>query len=342
MCPAHSHHGSISPHSVEHASTWKALKPHISLLIERIIFPLLCYSEEDDELWNADPQEYVRKKFDMFEDYVSPVSAAQEFLNTCCKKRKDMLKNTIAFAVQILRTETSTPQFKDGALHMLGAVSDILLKKKIYHQQINEMLLHYVFPYFRCEFPFLRARAAWIMHFFQDYEFDNDALSQALVCLQSVLHDKELPVKVQAAISLQTLVISQEKAQQAVEPSIRQIIIECLNLVKVSQNEDVTNGLQKLIYIFGEKVLPIAAQIIDHLVGTLEVVLKDDVNDNTLTGMSLLDTIDTVLITIDQKELIMQVEPFALKGVLLVLNHDLPELYEECFNIVTSLTDKHI
>lgn len=331
---------------VEHLFTWKLLKPNISQIIEKVIFPLLCYTDEDDELWQTDPAEYVRKKFDFFEDYVSPVSAAQQFLCTCCKKRKDMLKNTIEFAIQILNSNVSTSQYKDGALHMLGSVSDIMLKKKIYHRQINNMLAYHVFPFFNSDHPFLRARAAWILHFFEDFEFDNDlTLGQAVNCLQyALIHDKQLPVKVQAAISLQILIVNQEKTRPMIEPNLDTIIIECLNIVKISQNDDVSNGLQRLICAYGEKILPIAAKIVTSLVEILETILKtnDEVNDTTITIMGSLNTIDTVLMLIDDQETLSIIEPIAMKSVFLVMNENMKELYEECFNIVTTLTDKHI
>lgn len=331
---------------MEHLFTWKLLKTNISQIIEKVIFPLLCYTDEDDELWQTDPAEYVRKKFDFFEDYVSPVSAAQQFLCTCCKKRKDMLKNTIGFAIQILSSNVSTSQQKDGALHMLGSVSDIMLKKKMYHQQINNMLAYHIFPFFNSDHPFLRARAAWILHFFEDFEFDNDqTLAQAVNCLQfALLHDGQLPVKVQAAISLQILIVNQEKTRPLIATNLDAIIIECLNIVKISQNDDVSNGLQRLICAYGEKILPIAAKIVTSLVEILETILKtnDEVNDTTITIMGSLNTIDTVLMLIDDQETLSIIEPMAMKSVLLVLNENLKELYEECFNIVTTLTDKHI
>ena len=30
------------------------------------MFPLLCYDDEDDQLWREDPQEYIRMKYGMY------------------------------------------------------------------------------------------------------------------------------------------------------------------------------------------------------------------------------------------------------------------------------------
>ena len=38
-----------------------------SISIQDIVFPLMSYSEQDAELWDTDPYEYIRIKFDIFE-----------------------------------------------------------------------------------------------------------------------------------------------------------------------------------------------------------------------------------------------------------------------------------
>lgn len=52
--------------AVSHAHTWKLLKPHMSAIIQDVLFPLMSYSSEDDDLWSVDPHEYIRVKFGKF------------------------------------------------------------------------------------------------------------------------------------------------------------------------------------------------------------------------------------------------------------------------------------
>lgn len=87
--------------AVGHAFSWKMLKPHSAAVIQEVLFPILCYTDADEELWQCDPHEYIRTKFDIFEDYVSPVMAAQTLLHTICKKRKDQLQKTMEFLMQV-------------------------------------------------------------------------------------------------------------------------------------------------------------------------------------------------------------------------------------------------
>lgn len=67
---------------------------------------------------------------DIFEDLLSPLVAAQHFLANACSKRKAVLDPVMAFCVQVLGLppEQRDPTKKDGALHVIGQVSEILMK----------------------------------------------------------------------------------------------------------------------------------------------------------------------------------------------------------------------
>jgi hypothetical protein len=47
--------------AVGKSSTYKALKPQLDVIMFEIVFPLLCFNQEDAELWRDDPHDYVRK-----------------------------------------------------------------------------------------------------------------------------------------------------------------------------------------------------------------------------------------------------------------------------------------
>ena len=68
---------------------------------------------------------------DVFEDFLSPVIAAQTLFYSCASKRKEVLQKSMGFCMQILTQGTATPRQKDGALHMIGAVAEVLLKVMI-------------------------------------------------------------------------------------------------------------------------------------------------------------------------------------------------------------------
>ena len=66
---------------------------------------------------------------DIFEDLVSPLVAGQHFLTRACSKRKGILDPVMAYCVQILNipADQRDPRKKDGALHVIGSVAEVLI-----------------------------------------------------------------------------------------------------------------------------------------------------------------------------------------------------------------------
>lgn len=138
---------------------------------------------------------------DIFEDFVSPVTAAATLLHTAVSKRKQVLDPTMVFCVHVLNlpAEQRDPRQKDGALHMIGTLADVLLKviilyywfsfwycklhvptsiyvqlfltvfylivlqRKIYKVQLENMLVQHVYPEFKSSLGYLRARVSRVV-----------------------------------------------------------------------------------------------------------------------------------------------------------------------------------
>ena len=62
--------------------------------------------------------------------------------------------------MQVLQSPTADTKQKDGALCMVGAIADILFKKELYKDQMEQMLCTYVFPEFQSNYGFMRARVS--------------------------------------------------------------------------------------------------------------------------------------------------------------------------------------
>ncbi|KAI1730564.1 importin-8 [Ditylenchus destructor] len=52
--------------ALSQAQIWIVVKPHFQELLRCVIFPLLSHTEEDEQIWDDDPQEYLRCKYDTF------------------------------------------------------------------------------------------------------------------------------------------------------------------------------------------------------------------------------------------------------------------------------------
>uniref|UniRef100_A0A8C5PDX5 Importin N-terminal domain-containing protein n=1 Tax=Leptobrachium leishanense TaxID=445787 RepID=A0A8C5PDX5_9ANUR len=335
---------------VSHAVTWKSLKPHIHGIIQDVIFPLMCYTDSDEELWQEDPYEYIRMKFDVFEDFISPTTAAQTLLFTSCSKRKEVLQKSMGFCYQILTDPATDPRKKDGALHMIGSLAEILLKKKIYKDQMEFMLQNHVFPLFSSSLGYMRARACWVLHYFCEVKFKNDQNLQTALELtrRCLIDDREMPVKVEAAIALQVLISNQEKAKEYIAPYIRPVMQSLLHIIRETENDDLTNVIQKMICEYSEEVTPIAVEMTQHLAMTFNQVIQtgpeeEGSDDKAVTAMGILNTIDTLLSVVeDHKEITQQLEGICLQVIGTVLQQHVLEFYEEIFSLAHSLTCQQV
>ncbi|XP_032203431.1 importin-8 isoform X2 [Mustela erminea] len=288
---------------IVHSVTWKQMKPHIQNISEDVIFSVMCYKDEDEELWQEDPYEYIRMKFDIFEDYASPTTAAQTLLYTAAKKRKEVLPKMMAFCYQILTDPNFDPRKKDGALHVIGSLADILLKKTLFKDQMELLLQNHVFPLLLSNLGYLRARSCWVLHAFSSLKFHNELNLRNAVELakKSLIEDKEMPVKVEAALALQSLISNQTQAKEYMKPHVRPIMQELLHIVRETENDDVTNVIQKMICEYSQEVASIAVDMTHHLVT-------------------------------------QQLENICLRIIDLVLQKHVIEFYEEILSLAYSLT----
>lgn len=92
----------------------------------KFIFPQLCFSHHDQELWEEDPIEYVHKKVDPpMDDFKSPISAAEELLDALIKGKSSQTFIPIVTMINnALANPNLTPYEKYGLMAMMSVFSD--------------------------------------------------------------------------------------------------------------------------------------------------------------------------------------------------------------------------
>ncbi|XP_029597973.1 importin-8 isoform X2 [Salmo trutta] len=342
---------------LSHSVTWKHMKPHMQTISQEVIFPLMCYKDEDEKLWQEDPYEYIRMKFNVYDDHALPATAAQSLLCKAARKRKEVLPQMMEFCHQIMMEPSADPRRKDGALHVIGSLAELLLKKRVYREQMELMLQNYVFPLLNSPLGYLRARSCWVLHSLQSIHscwvlhsfsplrFHNELVLRNAVELvkQGLIADKEMPVKVEAAIALQTLVSNQEQAKVYIRPYIRPVMQELLHVIKETENDDLTNVIQKMICEYNQEVAVIAVDMTQNLAEIFTKVLQseeyEESEDKTVMALGILSTIDTILTVMeDHKEITQQLEGICLQVIGLVLQKPIIEFYEEILSLAFGLT----
>ncbi|XP_028967822.1 importin-7 [Galendromus occidentalis] len=333
-------------HSVGQAYCWKFIKVHINMIIQEIIFKIVCFNDDDQELWTSDPTEYIRIKFDLFTEYRSPVTAAQHLLDVVCKKRKNVLQKTMEWVTGLINSGTLTPQQQDGAFNMVGAVSSTLLRKAPYKTHLENMLCSYVSPLFSSNHGYLRARGCWLLQQFSEAKFTRpENLIGCVDLLRNAIMNprEEVPVKVQAAVALQDLMSDQAEIKAYLEPQIRELTLCLLDLVRSTEVDQLTSCVQRIVCSYAAQLLPVAVDIMNHLAQSFSTMLAETQRDGdresrAVSAMGILGTMETILaVWEDDKEVVARLEPIVLNIVSVILREAVSEFYEEAFSLIYSL-----
>lgn len=209
---------------------------------------------------------------------------------------------------------------KDGALHMIGVLIDVLLKRQAYRDQLENILTTYIFPEIQNPAGHMRGRAFWVLQYFSDMKFKNPQILGEIMRLtaNSILNDKELPVKVEAGIALKIFLNTQDDAGQFIKGQIKEITKELLTIIRETESEDLMNVLQRLVFTFSEQLYPIAVEICEHLATSFSCVLNSEEgnNEKVFTAMSLLNSIETLLIAMEeQPQIVNSLQPIIINVV---------------------------
>ncbi|KAH0880078.1 hypothetical protein HID58_067471, partial [Brassica napus] len=150
-------------------SRYTLLQPHLDVLLFEIIFPLMCFNNDDQVLWDEDPHDVRKVMVYIIEDLYSPRTASLDFVTELVRKRgKDTSPNSYssswAYLIGTLKLYGEAPleqkpyRQKDGALLAVGTLCDKLRQTEPYKSELENMLVQHVFPEFSSPAGHLRAK----------------------------------------------------------------------------------------------------------------------------------------------------------------------------------------
>lgn len=347
---------------VKPKSMWNHLKPHMDTLISHVLFPILCQTDEDIELFDSDPPEYLHRKLNFYEEVSAPDVAATNFLVSLTKSRKKQTFTILNFVNNIVNTYESVPddqknpREKEGALRMIGTLASVILgKKSPIADQVEYFFVRHVFPEFRSPHGFLRARACDTLEKFEQLEFKDS--NNLLIVYRNILEsmaDPALPVRVEAALALQPL-IRHEIIRTQMQQNIPQIMQQLLKLANEVDVDALANVMEDFVEEFAAELTPFAIALSEQLRDTyLRIVRElverqstkeddetygDFLDDKSITALGVLQTIGTLILTLEATpDVLMHLETILMPVIQVTLENRLYDLYNEVFEIIDSCT----
>ncbi|XP_008222672.1 PREDICTED: importin beta-like SAD2 [Prunus mume] len=338
--------------SISKNSMYNLLQPRLDVLLFEIVFPLMCFNDNDLKLWDEDPHEYVRKGYDIIEDLYSPRTASMDFVSELVRKRgKENLHKFIQFIVEIFKRYDEAPveykpyRQKDGALLAIGALCDRLKQTEPYKSELERMLVQHVFPEFSSPVGHLRAKAAWVAGQYAHINFsDSNNFRKALHSVVAGMRDPELPVRVDSVFALRSFVEACRDLNE-IRPILPQLLDEFFKLMNEVENEDLVFTLETIVDKFGEEMAPYALGLCQNLAAAFWRCMNtaeadDDADDpGALAAVGCLRAISTILESVSRlPHLFVQVEPTLLPIMRRMLTTDGQEVFEEVLEIVSYMT----
>jgi len=328
-------------------STWAQLKPHVSTLTEHLVFPVLCQTEEDLELFESDPSEYLHRKLNFYEEVSAPDVAATTFLVSLTKHRKKQVFDVLSFVNTIVNKYEAAPPDqknhieKEGALRMIGTLASVILAPKSpIAEQVEYFIVRYVFPDFRSPHGFLRARACDTVEKFEQLNF-KDA-NNLLIIYRNILEsmaDQELPVRVEAALALQPL-IRHDIIRQNMQQNIPQIMQQLLKLANEVDVDALANVMEDFVEVFATELTPFAVALSEQLRDTYLRIVRELLDRNTqkegdesygeflddksITALGVLQTIGTLILTLESTpDVLLHLETILMPVIKVTLENKL-------------------
>lgn len=343
-------------HCITQKSTWSLIKPYYMNIVSHLVYPLLCLSDYNLELYEEDPVEYIHLLFDIHDESNSPDVAALGLLVTLTfKKPKTTMEPILKFISEelskVLQGEETLElaKKKEGLLRMLGNMCGTI--KNPYLSLMEPFLVSLVFPCLVSRFDFLKARALDVVGKFNEIEYTNrEDLGQLfhaiLVNFDSTSEDVSLPVYFQTALAIQAY-LAHPEFQQILSNIILPTMSKLLELSNEIDNDAISMVMQECVENFSEQLQPFGIDLMSKLVEQFLKLAReindaanvdiddfsgnyDDQDDKVMAAMGLLNTMITVLLSFENsKEICLKLEEVFTPAIEFVFVNNVDNFIEE-------------
>lgn len=344
--------------AVDHKSAWKQIEPHIHGMITHVIYPLLCPSAEDIELFEDDPIEFVHKCIEVYPETITVDVAATNFLSTLVRKGKQTVLGFILLflhkTLDDLGNEKPSLEVavrKIGALRILQTLAPIIMmKNNPVQDQVEPFIREYVLPDMAnpAVHPILRARSCQLVNALANVEFkDRNTLQALYASTLQCFYDQSLPVQVEASLTLQAL-SDHPDVRAALGAHIAPVVQHLLHLSKKIDLDSLMKVMDEFVDMYPEQITPFAVEMAQQLrdqflslASELHEYNSQDATkfsliaeDKTTAGLGMLTTLTGLESSLEHHpELVAQLEQVVLPILEVVYRNHLADFYTETYSL---------
>lgn len=264
------------------------IEPHLQGLVEHVVFRLLTPTEDDQDLFEDDPVEFIHRNMSFGERALSPFADAGMLVYKLARKRKATLPLFLQFleskaaSLQQIAIDASSVPSRVGVLSLLQALAPLLTAKPA--TDLEPFVQQVVLPAMVSSHAYLRTAACETAAKLAALEYAQPATLQSLFTslLDSFMNTKCLPLQVSSALALQALSMApqNEDLRAALGLHISDIIATLLNLTQIVDSEQLLGVLDYFVDLYPDQITPFAIDLAQHLC-TQFVNLAGELGDET-------------------------------------------------------------
>lgn len=257
---------------------WALISDKLDAIILHVILPTLNANEETIELYEDEPDEYIRRFFDINrESNTADVASINFIFRLSTKKFKSTIIQVLGIVNSIFsrrnenRQDIATAMETEGALRVLSTLSYKLDKKSSPVQgQLDQLLHTFIYPELSDETvsktPWLTARAcdtlAMFVYKYQDQQVLQDIFQAVVKCFQN---QEQFPVQLTAVDALRTLV-DEELVAEHISGQAPQLMGTLLDMSKKFESDILTSVMDSFVEKFAKNLEPYAHELSSKLV----------------------------------------------------------------------------
>lgn len=277
---------------------WNLIKDQLDAIIRLLIVPTLSANEESIEMYEDDPEEYIRRYLDIGRLLTTADVGADNFIYSLSLKKFDQSVNLLLAVVSEIfnkrggnRGDLEVAKQTEAAIHILSTISPNLEKETSpVRGQLDKIAHTYIVPELLQDTisstPWLTARAC---DFFAcaAINYTNEAVVQdvfhgIVFCSQQNDH---LPIQIKAFDGLGQLVVEPFVAAQ-VGPQAPQLMNTLLELSKKFESEILNEVMDIIVENFPSNLEPYANELSANLVSQFMKLATEILENSSTSGFA--------------------------------------------------------
>ncbi|KAH3676193.1 hypothetical protein WICMUC_002215 [Wickerhamomyces mucosus] len=244
---------------------WEYLEPHFDSILRHLLFPSLC--QNDLELFEDDPEEYIRRYFDVNRETKTPDVATVDVLFVTVHHKFNQLPFILNLLNEIFNNYNTNDSIEnalkaEGGLRVLSSISFVLGKEgSPVSNQIDQMIDGIVVPQLTSKHLFLRARSCETISILSHRFIDKNVLSRVFQGVyENFRLDDNLPIQIEAADALKVL-INDPLVTDVIKNDVPTIMQKLLHLSKSFDLDMIGEVMEEFVINFSAELEPFAREL---------------------------------------------------------------------------------